>query len=80
MENKQNSQKSGIYTIRIRGTIDERHLRWFEEVQMSSLPHGETLIKGRMADQSALFGILNRLRDLNLKLLELRIEDEEQME
>jgi hypothetical protein len=66
-----------LYEIRFRGTMDERYSRWFEGMSFSVLPEGETLIKGRITDQAALFGILNRLRDLNLELLEVRSYTEE---
>ncbi|MBL8079924.1 MAG: hypothetical protein JNM55_18290 [Anaerolineales bacterium] len=62
------STKSVIYQIRIEGHLDER---WFEGLDVNPLPEGETLISGEM-DQSALHGILNRIRDLGLELISVQ--------
>ena len=65
------STKSVIYQIRIEGHLDER---WFEYLDVKPLPEGETLISGEM-DQSALHGILNRIRDLGLELISVQRKD-----
>ena len=57
-----------IYKILIEGHLDERWLRWFEGLEITQRPGGETLIRGEM-DQAALHGTLNRIRDLNLVLI-----------
>jgi hypothetical protein len=75
MINAQNNSHNRFYEIHFRGTMDERYTRWFEGVNISVLPAGETLLSGNIPDQAALFGILNRLRDLNLELLEVRSND-----
>ena len=41
---------------------------WFEEVEVSSV-NGQTVLDVRVADQSALHGILRRIHDLHLKLV-----------
>jgi len=66
--------KSAIYQIRIEEHLDERWLRWFEGLDVSPLPEGETLISGEM-DQSALHGVLNRIRDLGLALISVQRKD-----
>jgi hypothetical protein len=68
------STKSVVYQIRIEGYLDERWLRWFEGLDVSPLPEGETLISGEM-DQSALHGVLNRIRDLGLELISVQRKD-----
>lgn len=65
------STKSIVYQIRIEGHLDERWLRWFEGLNVSPLPEGETLISGEM-DQSALHGVLSRIRDLGLELISVQ--------
>lgn len=59
---------STIYLVCIKGHLDERWLRWFEGLDISQTPKGETLIRGAM-DQATLHGILNRIRDLNMELI-----------
>lgn len=68
------STKPFIYQIRIEGHLDERWLRWFEGLDLAPLPEGETLISGEM-DQSALHGVLNRIRDLGLELISVQRKD-----
>ena len=60
-----------VYQIRIEGHLDERWLRWFEGLDVTPLPEGETVISGKM-DQSALHGVLNRIRDLGLELISVQ--------
>ncbi len=57
------------YEIQFCGQLDERHAKWFEGLTMIHLPNGDTLLTGPIPDQSALHGILNRIRDLGLELL-----------
>jgi hypothetical protein len=57
------------YTIRIRGHLDPRRAAWFEGLAVTLLENGETLLVGPVADQAALHGLLDRIRDLNLTLL-----------
>ncbi len=61
-----------IYEIRFRGHLDERRARWFEDLTMTRLPDGDTLLTGPVADQSALHGILSRIRDLGLELVSVQ--------
>jgi hypothetical protein len=65
------STKTFVYQIRIEGHLDERWLRWFEGLDIAPLPEGETVISGEM-DQSALHGVLNRIRDLGLELISVQ--------
>jgi hypothetical protein len=43
-------------------------------LDVAPLPKGETLISGKM-DQSALHGVLNRIRDLGLELISVQRKD-----
>jgi len=60
--------------IRIAGHLDSRWLDWFEGMEMHYLPDGNTELSGLVADQSALYGLLNRARDLGLTLLSASLE------
>ncbi len=61
-----------IYEIQFRGQLDARRARWFEGLTMVHLPNGDTLLSGPIPDQSALHGILSRIRDLGLELLSVK--------
>lgn len=57
------------YQIRVKGHLDAGRRRWFEGLEVSLDPKGETVISGPIMDQATLHGILNRIRDLGLPLL-----------
>lgn len=61
-----------VYEIRLHGHIDARRARQFAGLSVTLLPTGETLLTGPIVDQAALHGILARIRDTGLPLLEVR--------
>jgi hypothetical protein len=44
-------------------------------MRVTSDEHGETVIAGPVADQAALHGLLTKIRDLGMELLEVRCTD-----
>jgi hypothetical protein len=61
--------KQTIYEFRVRGRLDGLWSRWFDEL---ALTHGEddiTVLTGPVADQAALYGLLDKMRDLGLSLI-----------
>lgn len=64
-----NSSPSGTYDIRVRGHLDQH---WAELLGVPALVHetgGVTLLRGVSADQAALHGLLQRIRDLGVSLI-----------
>lgn len=61
-----------LYEIRVRGHLDEQRHVWFDGMVVRPLPGEETIIWGVVQDQSALFGLLSRVRDLGLELISVR--------
>jgi hypothetical protein len=59
----------GNYEICIKESINDRWLEWFGEFTITRTKSGKTLLTGPIADQSALHGLLARIRDLNLTLI-----------
>jgi hypothetical protein len=51
--------------------LDRSTTEWFGEMNITSQEHGETLLTGWFADQSALRGFMDRLWNLNLTVLYL---------
>jgi hypothetical protein len=60
-----------VYQIRVRGVLDPQWSDWFDEMIVSPQADGETVLFGPVRDQSALHGILAKIRDLGLPLLSL---------
>ena len=63
------SARGTRYEIRVPGRLDERWSSWFDEFTIRADPDGSTTITGSVVDQSALHGVLTRVRDLGLELL-----------
>jgi hypothetical protein len=66
-----------VYEIRVRGELDEDWAGWFDDGRRISAVAvqaalGETTIRGQIADQSALFSLLIKVRDLGLMLLSVQ--------
>ena len=61
-----------FYEIQVRGHLDPRKARWFDGMTLTPMENGDTLIHGEVPDQSALHGLLTRIRDLGLPLIALR--------
>ncbi|GAC1534538.1 MAG: hypothetical protein NVS2B7_02790 [Herpetosiphon sp.] len=57
------------YYIRVRGHLPDRYTSWFDNMNITRQPSGETLLAGELVDQSALFGVLLKIRDLGIPLL-----------
>jgi hypothetical protein len=65
-----------IYEIRVRGLLDPQWSCWFDGLGIEQAGPDDTVIVGPVADQSALHGLLARVRDLGLPLLSVRVIDE----
>jgi len=59
----------GWYEIRLKGRLDPRWAAWFDGLTLIHEGDGTTRLRGPVADQAALHGLLQRVRDLGLPLL-----------
>lgn len=57
------------YEIRVQGRIDERWMARLDAMALDNEPGGITVLRGPVADQAALHGLLARLRDIGLPLI-----------
>ncbi len=77
----------GLYEIRLEGRLHERWLAWFDGMTLTSVPNRDldshasagqgvvTVLRGPVADQAALHGMLARLRDFGMPLISVaRVE------
>ena len=67
----ESTSQSTQYQICIHGILDERWLRWFDGLEITTSPDGQTIISGEF-DQSALHGLFDRIRDLGVTLISVQ--------
>ncbi len=58
-----------LYQVRLRGHLAERWADWFEGMTITLEDNGDTLLTGAVVDQSALHGLLKKVRDLGMPLV-----------
>jgi hypothetical protein len=58
-----------IYQIRLKGHLGREWTDWFEGLTITLEENGDTLLTGPLVDQSALHGLLKKVRDLGLPLV-----------
>jgi len=63
-----------VYRVRVEGHLDLSWSEWLEGMTIVLLENGQTLLSGPVADQAALYGLLAKIRDLNLDLLSVEKE------
>lgn len=67
-----------IYEIRIAGQLGGEWAEWFDGLTITPAPDGDTRLTGVVADQSALYGLLRKVRDLGLTLLAVNLIADQQ--
>jgi hypothetical protein len=69
------ADRPGWYEIRLTGHLAARWAARFEGMALTPLSGGVTLLAGQVADQAALHGLLQTLRDIGVPLLSVtRVE------
>lgn len=64
-----------IYEIRVQGHLDQRWSAWFEGLAITYDADDNTVLRGPLVDEAALHGVLIKVRDLAVPLLEVhRVE------
>ena len=60
-----------VYQIVVKGHLDSEWSEWFDGLTITLVGNGETILSGPIVDQTALHGVLIKIRDLGLPLLSL---------
>ena len=58
-----------IYQIRLKGHLGRQWTDWFDGMTITLENNGDTLLTGPVVDQTALHGLLKKVRDLGLPLI-----------
>jgi hypothetical protein len=65
--------QTATYQLKVQGRLDERWAHWFDGMSIAFEPAEDgstlTVLTGSVADQAALYGLINRMRDLGLPLI-----------
>jgi hypothetical protein len=64
------------YELRIGGHLDEHWSTWFGGLTIVHENDGTTTLRGRVADQAELHGLLAKVRDLGAALISVNAIDE----
>ena len=66
----------GKTIIIIQNHLDEKWKAWFEGMEIS-YEGDNTIITGNLRDEAHMHGILNQIRDLNLKIISINPADKQ---
>ena len=68
-----------VYQIRLKGHLSQQRIDWFDGLTITLEEDGSTLMTGPVVDQSALHGLLKKIRDLGMPLLLVNRIDSDQI-
>ncbi len=57
------------YWIRVKGHLDPNWSAWFNNLSITHDASGDTVLAGPLPDQAALYGVIEKARNLNLRLV-----------
>ena len=75
MKHFRDYHEPAIYEIRVKGILDQCWSEWFDGMTIVSKSNGETWLTGAIRDQTALHGLLGKIRDIGLPLLSVNRVD-----
>lgn len=64
------------YQIRVNGHLDQHWATSFDDLTLIQRGDGTTTLTGLVRDQPQLHGLLDKVRDLGLTLISMRVLDE----
>ncbi len=67
-----NTEPTIRYEILVEGVLDDTWSAWFDDLDVNGDNAGITTIAGPLRDQAELHGLLSKIRDLGIPLLEVR--------
>jgi hypothetical protein len=61
--------------ICVKGKIDSNLSDWFGELKMQECPCDKTILRGRLPDTAAVYGVISRLGSLVIPLVSICVEE-----
>jgi len=72
MTDKQKKDTVETYKIKVQGHLDPKWSEWFYGLTITHEHDGSTTLIGPLPDQTVLHSVLDRIRDMNLKLISVK--------
>ena len=72
MDSANKDFKPTKYIIRVKSHLDLHWEGWFEGIIIEHTEDGQTIFTGDVIDQAALYGLIEKLRNLNLTLISVQ--------
>ena len=72
MRDERIENEQQVYEIKIKGRLEKRWAGWFENLVFAHHDDGTTTLRGPLADQAALQGVLKNIHSLNLVLISVQ--------
>jgi hypothetical protein len=79
-DTKLDPEQLSFYQIRIKGHLDRQWTDWFGGLVITLDGEGNTLLTGPVVDQSALYGLVKKIRDLGMPLISVNPVESGQMD
>lgn len=73
--NAMKKEEEVTYKITLDGELPKRCSGLFGHMKIFNFGEGKCMLRGKIKDQSALFGILTRIRDLGIPLVSLERDE-----
>ncbi|MBN1667321.1 MAG: hypothetical protein JW862_09530 [Anaerolineales bacterium] len=59
--------------IQVEGKLDSSWAKWLDGFTITYTQQGETVLRGEIKDQAALYGLIGKLRDLGVTLIRVQV-------
>lgn len=60
------------YQIELQSVLNDNWAEWLGNLELTNTPTGHTVLVGNVVDQSALHGLLARIRDLGIPIVSIQ--------
>lgn len=69
----------GLYELRVKGHLDRSWAESFEGLSLVHKSEGTTVLRGPVADQAALHGLIAKVRDIGATLISVHAVEEQEL-